>query len=207
MLVLIVRLMPGSIGEIRPAYFAADLVIPPESHRYIGNDSLFRAELVNMGHRLEVNPSWILAVMYHESRLNPAAINHRGSGATGLIQLMPPALKDLNKRLGTRYYLSDVKSMSAIRQLHLVEAYYLMIKERYGSIDNFTDAYLAVLYPRAVGKPQSHVLFARPSLHYRQNSGLDMNKDGKVTVGDISVRLYGMFPDLGKIDLDLALSK
>ncbi len=179
-----------------PRYFAADLRIPPESLRFIGSDSLFRAELVDMGHRLNLNPSWILAVMYHESKLNPRAINYRGSGATGLIQFMGPALQDLNRRLGTRYYLSHVREMSALGQLVLVEAYFAMVQERYGPIGTFTDAYLAVLFPKAIGKEADHVLFSSPSLRYRQNIGLDMDRDGRVRVGDISQRLHAMFPDV-----------
>lgn len=184
-----------------PQYFAAELKIPAESVKYIGNDSIFRVSLVGMGERLQIHPSWLLAVMFHESRLNPAALNFRGSGATGLIQFMGPALKDINQRLGTKYYLSHIKAMDAVTQLHLVEEYYRMVQERYGSISNFTDAYLAVLYPRAIGKSPDHVLFARPSRSYHQNSGLDINKDGRVTVGDISGRLYRMFPDLSAVQI------
>lgn len=180
-------------------WFASELRIPSESMRYIRDDSLFKAELVDMGHRLDMNPSWILAVMFHESRLNPAARNFRGSGATGLIQFMGPALKDLNKRLRTRYYLSDVRQMDAISQLILVEEYYKMVQERYGKIRNFPDAYLAVLFPKAIGKSPEHVLFSRPGRRYSQNSGLDLNRDGHITVGDISNRLFTMFPDLAEV--------
>lgn len=179
-----------------PRYFASELLIPAESAKYISNDSLFRANLVEMGERLDIHPSWILAVMFHESRLNPAARNFRGSGATGLIQFMGPALKDINKRLGTKYYLSHIKAMDAVTQLHLVEEYYEMVQERYGAIGNFTDAYLAVLYPKAIGQSPDHVLFSRPSRSYVQNAGLDINRDGRITVADISGRLYRMFPDL-----------
>lgn len=187
--------------EEKPVYFAAELKIPAESAGYIGNDSIFRVSLVGMGERLQIHPSWLLAVMFHESRLNPAALNFRGSGATGLIQFMGPALKDINKRLGTQYYLSHIKAMDAVTQLHLVEEYYRMVQERYGSISNFTDAYLAVLYPKAIGKSPDHILFSRPSRSYRQNSGLDINKDGRVTVGDISGRLNRMFPDLSAVEI------
>lgn len=191
-----------------PRYRIGDLQIPTESVHYVGNDTLFREALVHMGERLQMEPAWILAVMYHESRLNPAAVNFRGSGATGLIQFMVPALKDLNRRLGTRYYLSDLRAMSAIAQLPLVEAYFAMIQERYGPINSLTDAYLAVLYPKAIGQAPGHVLFARPSRRYLQNSGLDQNRDGKVSVGDITQRLYRMFPDLAEAEqgrLTLAL--
>lgn len=187
---------PAGETVVGPRYFAADLQIPPESRAYIGNDSLFREELVAMGTRLNIHPSWVLAVMYHESRLNPRAVNLRGSGATGLIQFMGPALKDINARLGSRYYLADVRAMSAVEQLPLVEEYFQMVKERYGPISTFTDTYLAVLFPKAIGEPHGHVLFSRPGLRYRQNSGLDHDRDGHVTVGDIDRRLRRMFPDV-----------
>lgn len=182
----------------KQAWFASELRIPAESMKYIPDDSLFKATLVDMGRRLHMNPSWILAVMFHESRLNPAARNFRGSGATGLIQFMGPALKDLNKRLQTGYYLSDIRRMDALAQLTLVEAYYEMVQERYGQINNFPDAYLAVLFPKAIGKSPEYILFSKPGRRYAQNAGLDLNQDGHITVSDISGRLFAMFPDLAE---------
>ena len=43
------------------------------------------------------------------------------------------------------------------------------------------DVYMAILWPAAVGKPNSFVLFSKPSKAYEENAGLDGNNDGKVT--------------------------
>jgi hypothetical protein len=40
---------------------------------------------------------------------------------------------------------------------------------------------MAILWPRAIGKPNDYVLFASPTKQYKQNSGLDQDRDGKVT--------------------------
>jgi hypothetical protein len=47
------------------------------------------------------------------------------------------------------------------------------------------DFYLAVLYPVLIGKSDSAVMAVKGTKVYTQNSGLDRNKDGKITKGDI----------------------
>ena len=38
---------------------------------------------------------------------------------------------------------------------------------------------MVILYPKAVGKPLSYVLFTSPSKAYKQNKGLDKDKNGE----------------------------
>ena len=40
---------------------------------------------------------------------------------------------------------------------------------------------MAVLFPSAIGRSNDHVLFSQGSKAYAQNSGLDANRDGKIT--------------------------
>lgn len=49
---------------------------------------------------------------------------------------------------------------------------------------------MAILWPRAIGKPSSHVLFAQGSREYQQNKGLDENDDGVVTKVEAANRVY-----------------
>jgi hypothetical protein len=48
---------------------------------------------------------------------------------------------------------------------------------------------MAVLFPAAVGKAANHVLFRKPSVKYTQNDGLDINKDGEITVCEAADRV------------------
>ena len=48
-------------------------------------------------------------------------------------------------------------------------------------------------YWKAVGKPDSAVLFSAPSAVYAQNQGLDANRDGQVTKGECASRVPIVF--------------
>lgn len=170
------------------------LYLLDEAGRYIADVDGFEGKVRRVAESLDVPPEWLMAVMYSESRFNPAVLNHRGSGATGLIQFMVPAVKDINRRLGTSFYMSDIRKMPAHDQLDLVKEYLQTIRERYGEFHSLTDLYLAILYPRALENRGDYVMYSRPSKMYRQNIGLDENKDGSVSVGDIDKRMQRVFP-------------
>jgi peptidoglycan hydrolase-like protein with peptidoglycan-binding domain len=71
--------------------------------------------------------------------------------------------------------------MTAEDQLDFVAKHFRPFKNRLNTIE---DTYMAVLMPSAVGKGSNHVLFRKPSTAYNQNRGLDINKDGLITVGE-----------------------
>jgi hypothetical protein len=48
---------------------------------------------------------------------------------------------------------------------------------------------MSILFPTAVGKPDSFVLFASPSTSFHQNAGLDVNHDGQVTKGEAASKV------------------
>ena len=56
-------------------------------------------------------------------------------------------------------------------------------------INSLEDAYMAILYPAAIGKPPSFVLFRQGSIAYRQNAGIDRHKTGKITLNDVSYKV------------------
>lgn len=123
-----------------------------------------------------VNPNFMMAVMSFESggTFSPS-VRNAASKAVGLIQFMPTTATSLGT---TSQALSQ---MSAEEQLDFVAKYFKPFK---GRLKTLEDTYMAVLFPSAVGKGSDHVLFKKPSVQYRQNSGLDINKDGQITVGE-----------------------
>ncbi|RMG55109.1 MAG: lytic transglycosylase domain-containing protein [Bacteroidetes bacterium] len=161
---------------------------------HVPDTALFAHHIRRISAELDIPPEWLMAVIYHESRFDPAVRNRRGSGATGLIQFMVPAVKDLNDRLGTHYYMRDIRAMSAIEQLDLVQAYLETVQERYGGFDSLTELYLAILFPKALSAESGGTLFASPSRAYRQNIGLDENRDGVVDIRDIDRRMRRIYP-------------
>lgn len=166
---------------------------------YVGDTAQFAAQVRQVAANIDVPPGWLMAVMYVESRFQPSIRNRRGSGATGLIQIMAPTLRDLNRRLGTKYYMRDLRAMTASQQMVLVETYLRMVQERYGSFRSLTDLYLAVLYPKALARgPEAgcYTLFTHPSRTYRSNRGLDENRDKRITVCDLDQRFARLFPEM-----------
>ena len=135
----------------------------------------FVSLVVAMCQRLGINPSWLMAVMWFESRLRPDARNPQ-SGATGLIQFMP---NGSIKELGTT--AEALAAMSAEEQLVYVERYF--VERGYaGRMKTLVDTYMAVFWPAAIGKPDSEPLISdETSRAYIQNKGLDVDKDGQIT--------------------------
>ena len=171
------------------------LYLIEEASEYVEDAQSFESKVRWVAWSLDVPPEWLMAVMYSESRFDSQVKNFKGSGATGLIQFMVPAVKDLNARMGTKFKLSDVQAMTPIHQLDLVHEYLQTMRERYRNYESLTDLYLAILYPKALEGSLSYILYAKPSRAYRQNSGLDENKDGKVTASDIDQRMQRLYPD------------
>lgn len=187
---------PFTFSHSEVSVLPQKLFLKDKAAIYISNIEQFEEKVKRVSSELDIAPEWLMAVMYSESKFNPSALNFRGSGATGLIQIMVPALKDINDRLGTEYYMSDLKKMNALNQLDLVAAYLSIQKERYRGYNNLTDLYLAILFPRALSSmDKNYTLYANPSRAYKQNRGLDENKDGRVSILDIDQRMERMYAD------------
>lgn len=130
----------------------------------------FLKKVKKISAKLGVDPDDLMTVMAFESGLNHKAQNIY-SNATGLIQFMPFTAI----RLGTT--VNKLKKMSAIKQLDYVYKYL----STSGKLSNLGDLYMAILWPQAVGKKDSYVLWKKGDAAYYRNSGLDVNHDGKVT--------------------------
>jgi hypothetical protein len=131
----------------------------------------------------EGSASDLMACMAFESggTFSPHIRNAAGSGAIGLIQFMPDTAKDL----GTSTYALSL--MTPEDQLTYVQKYFHPYANR---IHSLSDMYMAILMPKYVGAPDITVVFSGNTTSYRQNMGLDTNKDGEVTKGEICARLF-----------------
>lgn len=138
--------------------------------------SVFRDRVWWIADTLKLNPDDLMACMAWESgeTFSASVKNAAGSGATGLIQFMPSTAKGL----GTT--TAALAKMSAEDQLSFVYKYF---RPYSGRLRNLGDIYMAILWPKGVGQPDSYILWDKSSMPttFRQNSGLDLNKDGKIT--------------------------
>jgi hypothetical protein len=144
----------------------------------------FKAKIVAIAGRLQCDPGYLMAAMAFETGTSfSPSIRNRQSGATGLIQFMPATAR----ALGTT--TDALRAMDAVGQLDYVEKYFAPYV---GKLHDIADVYMAILWPAAVGKPDSTVLFATPSAAYEQNAGLDADHDGRVTKAEASARVQAM---------------
>lgn len=118
---------------------------------------------------------------------DPAKQNMAGAQAYGLIQFMAPAAADL------RTTVDALKSMSQLDQLQYVFKYFEMRMKQYGKFKRLDDFYLSVFYPKAIGFSPNEKIFVRGAKGYTQNNGLDINKDGIITIGEISAKIYASY--------------
>ena len=164
------------------------LYLMEKASKFVMDEKAFEQKVREVAVRLDIQPEWLMSVMYSESRFDAAAENLKGSGAMGLIQFMPTTATDLNtttQKLG---------GMTHVTQLEYVYEYLSGVKRKYGGFDSLTELYLAILFPKALSGDYCYTLYAKPSQAYRQNAGLDEDKDGHVTVGDIDRRMQRVFP-------------
>jgi peptidoglycan hydrolase-like protein with peptidoglycan-binding domain len=150
----------------------------------------FKDKVIRIAVDLDMNPNFLMAVMSFESggTFSPSVRNAAGSGAVGLIQVMPATAR----ALGTT--TAELAAMTAEDQLDFVAKYFAPHRGRLRSIE---DTYMAVLWPKAIGKGLDFVLWARGTVQYRQNSGLDIDRDGRITVLDASDKVRRILSDAG----------
>lgn len=161
----------------------------------------FYKKLLMVSNNVGMKPEHILQVMASESGLNPQAHNSTGD-ATGLIQFMPNTLKGL----GFKGTYQDFKNIPDYKQLDYVEKLIKAITKFNGGplksaaqyyVGNFIPAALAIPgvkeeNPRTIicsrNPTTPHipgVSLQREAHFYSVNQGLDHNKDGNITYGDM----------------------
>jgi soluble lytic murein transglycosylase-like protein len=127
--------------------------------------------------------------MWRESRLLPD-IDNPTTGATGLIQFMPETAKNL----GTT--TSALKKMSRAEQMKYVEKYFDSVGLPKGA--NLGEIYSYVFLPGVAKKSSNGILASRndpaTAKYYNSNQGLDVNRDGIITVSDLAIAAGGQVP-------------
>ena len=145
---------------------------------------LFKERIRWIADTLGCSPNDLMACMAWESgeSFRPDIKNAAGSGATGLIQFMPSTAKGL----GTT--TAALAALTAEDQLNYVYKYF---RPYAGRLHNLGDIYMAILWPKGVGQPDHYVLFDRSKAPttFRQNAGLDGNRDGLVTRAECLVKI------------------
>jgi len=145
---------------------------------------VFKERVLWVAEALGCDVNYLMACMAWETgeTFRSDIKNAAGSGATGLIQFMPNTARSL----GTT--TAALAKMTPEDQLRYVYYYF---KPYSGRLNNLGDVYMAILWPKGVGQPDHYVLFDKKKMPttFRQNAGLDVNKDGLVTRAECLVKI------------------
>lgn len=168
-----------------PVPVSIDMLDPDKQTRPIAwgakVSATFRARAWWTAVTLRQDPDHLMSCMAFESgeTFSASIRNAAGSGAVGLIQFMPSTAA----ALGTS--VDALARMKAEDQINFVYKY---LRPFAGRMETLADSYMAILLPKYVGAPDDSILFSGGTA-YRQNSGLDANKDGRITKIEAAARV------------------
>jgi hypothetical protein len=145
-------------------------------------DPEFMKKVISVADKWDIEPADLLAVMYRESRLDPA-IKNPDSTASGLIQFT----EDTAKSLGTT--TAELRKMSRTQQMDYVDKYFEFWKLPKGA-DRGT-IYSYIYLPGRAQKGGAY-LSKKGEEFYDLNKGLDKNKDDYITVEDLHEETKGL---------------
>lgn len=155
-------------------------------------------ELRFLAVHLGIPPHWLTAVIAHETagtfapdicsggkRWGELPEDDRIKRAVGLIQWTHTGCAELTRLEGKPIDKARLAAMSQSEQMRMVSRWY---EKWRGKIVTLGDCYAVVFWPAAVGKGDSYVL-PLDAREYALNKGLDLNKNGVVTLGELERRV------------------
>jgi hypothetical protein len=166
--------------------------------------------LANLSKEFGIPLDYFLTLINLESSFNPANINYYGGApyAIGLFQYVESTYAEV---FGESNSWENLASLSSFEQLPYIRAYLVRpwlrtridkaVAQNSSDLENLlVDVYLIPFAPGYVGDStnDSFVLYSKETTPdaYAGNEGLDKNKDGLITRGDIKVKLKGLYSDL-----------
>lgn len=155
----------------------------------------FWQKFVQMSGRLGAKAEDLAKVIYSESAFDPAAMNIQGGRviAQGLNQLILRTAQALGM---SKDQWENLHSMSAEQQLDWVEKYFRLVGGSNRSWASATQLYVANFAPKYINQSAdpAAVLYQDGTKEYSMNKGLDRDKKGFITAGDLSRSVQGPLP-------------
>lgn len=155
-----------------------------EQHYTQADKQTFLEKVKSVSFKLGINPNWLMYLMFRESGLNPQSYNKYykftdcgGGYAGGLIGFVPCTQQALGWTKGWEAF----KNQSGADQMDYVYRFYDELHHASGKIKSFGDLRLLAFYPAYLGKPPETQF---PEEVVRANPVFDINKDGKLTIGE-----------------------
>ena len=145
----------------------------------------FKNKLLEISYNLGHDPNKLMAVFAQETGETFSPSIKSGDGQVGLIQFTGTAIKQINSKFSSDYTKATLVKMSAEDQLVVVQRYFQSINKTMVTIDDYA---LATFSPKNVGKTSSTVIYSKGSDRYTKNRGLDTDRDGNITVGEVGAK-------------------
>lgn len=182
----------GAMDELGAVELAADdRVFEMWGVRGIEHTSpAFRRKVVRLARALELDPNALMAVMSFETagtfnpRITPGGKDfaQNPNAAVGLIQFSRQWAPVVVGKT-----TAELAGMSALEQLDYVRAWY----EHGGTnkrVQSTVDHYFAVFSPSCLGAPLDRVVYPKGSKAAAANSAMDVDGDGAISCGEVSVK-------------------
>lgn len=147
--------------------------------------STFKDKLLEISFNLKQDPNKLMAVFAQETGETFSASTKSADGQVGLIQFTGTAITQINKTFGTSYTKAGLEVMTAEAQLDVVQQYFETINKPLVTINDYA---LATFSPKNTGKSSGTVIYSKGADRYKKNKGLDTNKDGNITVGEVGAK-------------------
>ena len=212
---------PALVGEEGPEVFipkTSGTIIPNDilkdktfklsgrSKDLIGGNKQFLSGIQKIADKHNIKASELLGLIASESGFKGDALN-KSTGAGGLIQFKP----EIAKEFGTT--VDDIRGMSLVDQLPLIDRY---LSKNLPDNATTSQLYGSVFMPSYADKgPDFQLLGSGDQFddgekinstiraRYERNSGLDLDGDGFISVGELGSRIKNKMSEFGIQDLTL----
>lgn len=158
----------------------------------------FKAGVLWIEEQLDLDADHLMDCMAFETggTFSPSVKNLAGSSGLGLIQFMSFTYTNMVKKFPQLRNVASshaaLAKLTAVEQLSFVFYYFKMFGSDFSDY-SLEDVYMTILFPKAVGKPLDWPMpWKYGSLAYRQNAGLDLNKDHTITKEEASAGVRRM---------------
>ena len=212
---------PALVGEEGPEVFVpktSGTIIPNDilkdktfklsgrSKDLIGGNKQFLSGIQKIADKHNIKAAELLGLIASESGFKGDALNET-SGAGGLIQFKP----EIAKEFGTT--VDDIRGMSLVDQLPLIDRY---LSKNLPDNATTSQLYGSVFMPSYADRgPDFQLLGSGDQFddgekinstiraRYERNSGLDLDDDGFISVGELGSRIKNKMSEFGIQDLTL----
>ncbi len=148
----------------------------------------FAQKVTDIAAWLQIDPNWLMQVMYAESKLKASAQNIQKG------RLIAAGLLQWTSASGAPGAPQSMLQRNHLQQLDWVKEYF---KPYRGRMHSYFDVYLVTFFPAAVGKPDNYVFATSrlsASLIASQNPAVNIVKDGKITMAEFKQYVWNSTP-------------